>query len=259
MGTFVSIEYLNLENNFDLSILNNITNKAFQLIQNLAKKIRSLNNNTNKLKKEFCELLDFCEYLQSKSENAFIYKINDVYDLDGVAKGYIIDKSLEYIIKKLQNLNIKKGIVLINAGGDISYKSLTDKKYFDNLFKFIFEKIKLKKNKNINDIKVLVRLGEAKKSLFREIKLIKNSIASSTINVSLSDKKSTTNYYNRKPKRKLNNNSTVVVQASNAMIADALTKVLLFASVKIVKKILKTQNANAWVFDKNGKIIEKYN
>lgn len=149
------------------------------------------------------------------------------WDLSGIAKGYIVDKMVENLLESMPSIS-----GMINAGGDL--------RYF-----------------NCSQRVVNLRLGDPRQPVLRELNISYNAIATSSPGISLIDKKSSTKY--SQPLREgLSAFHSISALADECVIADALTKVGLFAKAELVQKCASVFNAQVIIFDSNGQPIEVF-
>ena len=171
-------------------------------------------------------VLNLAQDLEIRSNHAFSSRDEENFlNLNGIAKGYIVDKLVENILRQVPHL---QGV--INAGGDLRFFN-TDHRVAN------------------------IRMGN--KPIFREISLNKNALATSSVAISQSDANSSTNYH--KPlARGLRADHTVTVLADYCAIADALTKVALFGSLATIEKCASVFSSQIMIFDAQGDIVEVY-
>ncbi len=253
MGTYITIEwcchkdYIPIKYK-NLNIINEQITKTFLKINKLSQifyPIKKITPLSPSQEKTYQEVLKQAIFFKSISKGAFEYKYGENIDLLGIAKGYIVDAGVSFFSKK-----IKFGTLFINAGGDLSFKDLSKK---NPKKKKILIKEK-EKTKRLHHKKILLRMGTLNQAIHREITLVLPALATSSFNQLARDQFSTTNYYHHKLRRGLDPLSTVVVQAPNLIIADALTKIALFAKSKIVQKTSVLFSALIWIFDSKGEL-----
>ncbi|MGZ3773928.1 MAG: FAD:protein FMN transferase [Pseudobdellovibrionaceae bacterium] len=234
LGTFVEITI------FSEGDLNGVITKAFE-VGNFLEKIFNLKDpeseislfnrfskrNDKSCSDPFKEVMEFANQLNHLSQGAFNAQFgNDQHwDLNGIAKGYIVDKMVETI---LQNDASLKGV--INAGGDL--------RFF-----------------NCSERPITLRLGTYEAPVLRTLVLTKNALATSSLSVSRSDPKSST-HYEQSLRKGLDLQSSVSVLADECMIADGLTKVGLFAKKDILEKCAFIFSAQVVIFDGKGETVE---
>lgn len=240
LGTFVEISIFSA-GNFD-NILTLAYDEAQKLenIFNLKNPKSEINNITKTMSPQLKEVLLVAEKIFIHSEGAFCPYRNDLnstattnsansqeYDLNGIAKGFIVDQMVEKIMQQDPSLS---GVV--NAGGDLRF----------------FNRIE----KNVH-----LRLGSMTKPIFRELQLTKNALASSSPSLSQYDAKSST-IYSKNLRQGLDSNPTVSVIADTCMIADALTKVGLMANSNIAQNCCLLYNAQMMIFNAKGELTEVF-
>ena len=143
-------------------------------------------------------------------------------DLNGLSKGYIVDQ----IVGAILNDNpAHQG--LVNAGGDLRFFNCT--------------------NRTID-----IRLNSTRTC---QITILKNAMATSSLNTATNDKKSSSQY-SKQLRSGLTLDHTVSVIAQNCMLADALTKVALFADFEVVQKCAMIFKVDILVFDAHGELKE---
>ncbi|HWU44553.1 MAG TPA: FAD:protein FMN transferase, partial [Bdellovibrio sp.] len=200
LGTFVEVS-LFTEGDF-----NEAVSKTFELAQSLEQifnlhdpnsEISQLNarvdDDTFEISASLAEVIERAEQITELSEGAFNpwREGSDYWDLNGIAKGYIVDKMVEYLLQQNSSLS---GV--INAGGDLRFFNSSEKS-------------------------VTLRLGSFDEPVVREISLVKNAIATSSPSISVQDEKSSTTY-SKSLREGLNSTHSVSVMANECMIADAL-------------------------------------
>lgn len=87
--------------------------------------------------------------------------------------------------------------------------------------------------------------------------IYKNAIATSSLNTATNDKHSSTEY-SKQLRSGLTPDHTVSVLAHNCMLADALTKVALFAGFEVLQKCAMVFKADILVFDAHGELKEMF-
>lgn len=148
-------------------------------------------------------------------------------DLNGIAKGYIIDRTVEALRRELPQAS---GVV--NVGGDLRFFN-TDKRC------------------------VSLRMGAPESGLARSLLSDHDGIATSSPAVAAKDPRSSTRY----PvslRVGLTIDHTAVAMASCATLADSLTKLALFGSAEAVSACAVTFGARVLIFDPEGRLAEEY-
>lgn len=236
MGTFVEVTLFS-EGNFD-SLITKAFEKASELekvfnVHDPKSDISILNNtsddDTFELHPALAEVLEAADEIMLLSEGAFSpYREDSAFwDLSGIAKGYIVDQMVETILAEQPAL-----MGMVNAGGDLRFFNCPEKK-------------------------ISLRLGSASHPLERSLMLLKDAIATSSPTVAMTDEKSSTIYL--KPLREgLSVQHAVSVIADTCMIADAMTKVGLFAKKEIVQKCASTFKAQVIIFGADGDPLEVF-
>ncbi len=163
----------------------------------------------------------------TSAENEFwIQKNTDsTVDLNGIAKGFIVDQIADNLIKTFPQFS---GV--INAGGDL--------RYFNEEFR-----------------ESHVRVGNPKKPISRKLSSSFDSLATSSLTESQNNPRSKT-FYRKILRAPLNELSTVTVLANSCAVADGLTKVALFAPISIIEKCAHYFKAQILTFDEYGTLIE---
>ena len=226
LGTIVTIEMTNGASS--------LMTGAFQEIERLEKYFNfhdheSLLSQFNRTQvkpasAEFEELSHLCHRIEVASKNSFFPYRDQALDLSGIAKGFIVDKTRDWI-KSRNDL----AFGCINAGGDIGFYNLQQRT-------------------------VQLRLGSFNNAFMRSLELSRNSIAVSSIGAFTDPHVSRTYYQNFKERCGL----TIAVQAARAAIADALTKVVLFAPPIVAAECCDHFKAYSHTFDANGALVESY-
>lgn len=148
-------------------------------------------------------------------------------DLNGIAKGYIIDRTVSALLRGLPGAS---GVV--NVGGDL--------RFF-----------------NTNQRCVSIRMGSTETGLARSLLSDRDGVATSSPAVAARDSRSTTRYpmHLRDP---LTIDHTVVAMANCATIADSLTKVALFGRREAISSCARSFGARVLLFDPIGRLVEEY-
>jgi len=168
-------------------------------------------------------------YVFADQDECFLLckRIDVPLDLNGIAKGYVVDRVVERITRELPHVS---GVV--NAGGDL--------KFFNT------------QKKCVN-----LRLGDPRSPVLRTIVSPMNCVATSSIATSLYNENSSSQY-SLQLRRGLAEFDTVSVAANCCCIADSLTKVALYGEPESIEKSANLFNAKILVFDKGGSVIESY-
>ncbi len=233
MGTFVEIE---IESHLGCEEL---VSRVFEFGQSLEQILSrkdphsELNNyNRSSLKKPsplLEEALQLSLEMERVSEGFFSSSeaTSGFHDLGGIAKGFIVDKMISFLLERSPQA---QGV--INAGGDL--------RFF-----------------NPSERKASLRLGPPDQPVWREWLVHQDAVATSSPGRSESDPRSSTTY--RQPLRPpLKANDSVSVNASKCSIADALTKVGLFAKPEIIQRCSTVFQATIVVFNSQGQPLEIY-
>ena len=147
-------------------------------------------------------------------------------DLNGLAKGYIVDQMSEFMINNHPTLS-----GLVNAGGDGRFFGKSPRQ-------------------------IQLRLGEAQSPLLRQWQIPRSAFASSSPSVSIRDPLSTTHYFG-KLNENLDSDFTVCVSSSECLMADALTKVGLMASHSTLQSCARLWDSQVLIFDSQGSLCEE--
>ena len=154
-------------------------------------------------------------------------KSNDFFDLNGIAKGAIVDAVTDFILARAPAT-----CGSVNAGGDL--RQFGEK-----------------------SAQVLLRLGALDRPLMRSLELRAESIATSSLTVATNDPHSRTRY----PlvlRRGLAVDSSATVIAKKCAVADALTKVALFADATVIARCAEKFAARILIFDSKAQVVETY-
>ncbi len=165
---------------------------------------------------ELNELLTLSEEVASLSQGYFNPRREGRIDLSGIAKGYIVDKTVEWMLSHAPN-SISG---CVNAGGDLRFFARRPRE-------------------------VLLRLGTSSNAVSRRLKLCHECVATSAPYA----------YNDRVYYQGARRAHAAVVQARSATIADALTKVALFAPQEIVRRCCDKMSAIAMLFDNRGELV----
>ena len=149
-------------------------------------------------------------------------------DLNGISKGYIIDRTVAFLTQKLPGAS---GVV--NVGGDLRFFN-TQKRCLN------------------------LRLGSADAPLGRSLLASADGVATSSPSVAEFDPLSTTRY-SKLLRAPLTVDHSAVAMASCCSIADSLTKVALFSSTDVIESCTKRFGAHVLIFDPRGRLVEEYN
>ena len=147
-------------------------------------------------------------------------------DLNGIAKGDIVDRMAQLLIEKAPGIS---GI--LNAGGDGCFFGESEKS-------------------------VQLRMGTLQNPLIRDWKIPMRAFATSSPQVSIHDSLSTTRY-ERPLRPELGENFCVAVSAPDCATADAMTKVGLMAPLETLRKCAQENQAQVLVFDSSGLLREE--
>ncbi|MBX7231361.1 MAG: FAD:protein FMN transferase [Bdellovibrionales bacterium] len=175
----------------------------------------------------------FCRHpfkFEKINNNYFVIKKTPaLMDLNGIAKGYIVDQCVVLLQKCLTN-----GIIggCVNAGGDL--------KFFGQ------------GSRQIN-----LKLGSRYQIINRTLISPRDAVATSSLSVSLTEPLSQT-IYPLQLRSPLTSNGTVVVLADQCYQADAGTKVVLFGERPEIEQYCGDECVIALVFDERGELIESY-
>jgi thiamine biosynthesis lipoprotein ApbE len=236
MGTFVEIQIHNEFPNEDLA--NEFFNSIFDHGLSLEKIFNRFDSNsavslyrahqesTNPL---LGELLEISQRIAEISSGAFssVDPSSSELDLNGIAKGFVVDQLVEFVLRKKPDC-----MGAINAGGDL--------RFFNSPTRT-----------------AQLRLGDFANPVFRDWQLKYDAVATSAMNRSMMDERSSTTYH-RNSRAALGVHDSVVVSADHCCIADALTKVGLFAEPKLIQACSTAFQASTVVFDALGNPLEIY-
>ena len=165
---------------------------------------------------ELGELLAISEEVADLSRGHFNPHRAGAIDLSGIAKGYIVDKTVDWILSHAPD-SISG---CVNAGGDLRFFAHRPRE-------------------------VILRLGTSSKAISRRLKLCRECVATSAPYA----------YNDRVYYHGARRAHAAVVQAPSATIADALTKVALFAPREIVQSCCEKLSAVAMLFDEQGELV----
>ena len=179
------------------------------------------------LGEEFAELMQLSQRIQELSEDHFFPYQGQKLDFGGLAKGFIVDKLRQWVLARHS-----EPVGLINAGGDIGFLS-----------------------EDFADIHL--RLGSSEAAYIKKFTPSKNSVASSSIGAFCDSAESKTTY-NKKQRSEWGLHATVVTQAPSAAVADAMTKIALFAPNELIAKCADHFHATAMVFNGQGLLMEAF-
>ena len=197
------------------------------------------NGSNSNVTREFADLLELAREISRDSCGAFrvadfelreltITKApNAKLDLNGIAKGAIVDALTNFITARAPEAS-----GWINAGGDLRQ----------------FGRIKSQ---------VQLRLGSFDRPIARQIELGAEAVATSSLTVAANDPQSRTTYP-LKLRKGLSQDSAATVITSRCAVADALTKVALFAEPSIIAKCAEKFAARILIFDSEAKVVETY-
>ncbi len=182
---------------------------------------------------EFRELLHLSDNV-TKLSGGFFNPIRDGrLDLSGIAKGFIVDKAVEWLIAHFAPAD-RDGTLApsaiygsVNAGGDLRFFSSTEP------------------GRAASPKIVILRLGTAERAVGRKLKLSRPCVATSSP-FSFNERV----FFEKYPRA-----HAAVVEANCAAVADALTKVALFAPRKRLEMCCQEFSAVARLFDENGELV----
>lgn len=171
----------------------------------------------------------FCRDLRELSRGAFdpFLPGSEVADPGGWAKGFILDE----LANSLRRIDpTARGI--LNAGGDVRYLS-----------------------SGANEVHL--RLGPLATPFVRAFETNALATATSATNVAEQNARSSTRYH--RPRRPgLTADHAVVVTAESALVADAMTKVGLFAEPPVIAECGRKFQARVLVFDPAGNLEQVF-
>lgn len=242
LGTFVEVTLFAEETSdkIDSELCHDLMTRAFEKALQLEKVFNihdaksdlnifneSADPETCKLHSALKEVLEKAQEFSILSEGAFDphKKNSSHWDLSGIAKGYIVDQMVEFFVQENPQLQ-----GLVNAGGDLRFFNCPSKQ-------------------------ADIRMGSS--LVIRSLPLFQDALATSAPQIAMTDERSSTVY--RKPFREgLSAEHTVSVVADSCMIADALTKVGLFAKKEVVQKCASFFKAQLLIFDAEGELVEVF-
>ena len=181
--------------------------------------INNAGNSTGR-SSEFAEVLALALSLETASNGAFRAQKNGTFDFNGIAKGFIVDSVAQFIQSRDQFCSGS-----ISAGGDL----------------LLF---------NQEPKKIMIRLGTPSLPVYRELLVSNKGVATSAGAFSALSGSST------RYDEKTGLSATVV--APTCVMADALTKVALFAEAEILKKCARQYRAQFLLFDDYGSLVSCY-
>ena len=149
-------------------------------------------------------------------------------DLNGIAKGDVAERMALSLAHALP-----RAVGRVNAGGDVAAFP------------------------GIDASTVLLRVGRWQSGLAREARLTKRSVATTAVSQSVADPHSASRY-SRRLRRGLTPEHSVTAFANRGWAADALTKVALYAPPCVVERCARELDAQIWVFDPGGELVETY-
>lgn len=189
----------------------------------------NLSSTTTDTSQTLAEAIAIAHKIRVLSSDAFypFRKDSTQWDLNGMAKGFIVDKLVEYIKERIFH---SAGIV--NAGGDMRFFNTAEKE-------------------------ITLRMGLTDSPLFRNMKISRNAVASSSVSRSLQDPKSSTHYH-KSLRPGVQINDTVVVISDSCVVADALTKVGLFAKPENIARCAQELNSEIILFNDQGEPVEVF-
>lgn len=233
LGTFVGLKLETELPHIDLLIsdtyreiqrLESIFN--FHDSQSILSKINSRTLKVTDAPIEFLQIYELALQLEQMSSGAFCtQRINkrNLIDLNGIAKGFIVDKAVDFLASHLE-VNARGSV---NAGGDL--------KYFGEL-----------------PSETILRLGKSGSVFTRQVQVLRKAIASSSRLGQKMNARCTTIYPPAGPS--CPDDFTVVAQADQCQIADAMTKVGLFATPSTVQKLSRALHCQVMYFDETGQL-----
>ena len=178
---------------------------------------------------DFKEMLVRVQDLARDSGGAFDPFLNsnqDEVDVRGLAKGYVVDRMCHVLEQGIPRLS-----GCVNAGGDMRFVGAMSRK-------------------------IRLKMGPLENPLYRDFVSPLKALASSSVNVSLYDSRSTTRYRGLDlcdSVCALDQDRLVVVSAEECWLADGLTKVGLFAPLNVLKS-WERKGAQFFVFDGLGRL-----
>ena len=184
---------------------------------------------------EFRSLVSLASEISSASSFAFDpYCGPERIDFNGIAKGACVDALVDHLSAKLLESNVEfTGCV--NGGGDLRFFGTRDSE--------------------LNQANL--RLGPPDAPVLRTLELGHQALATSSLNIAATDSNSTTKYQ-KTLRDGLDPNTSAVVIARSCAVADALTKVGLFAPASLVENCAKRFSARILLFDRSGELVETY-
>jgi thiamine biosynthesis lipoprotein ApbE len=236
MGTFVEIQIHDEFPNEDLvnAFLNSVFDHGLSLEKIFNRFDPASALSFYKAKQEsthplLSKLLEISQRITELSSGAFSYldPSSGELDLNGIAKGFVVDQLVEFILSQKPDCS-----GTINAGGDL--------RFFNSPTRT-----------------AQLRLGDYRNPVFRDWRLHHDAVATSAMNLSMMDEHSSTTYHQRS-RAALGPNFSVVVTADHCCIADALTKVGLFAEPELIQACSTALQASTVVFDALGNPLEIY-
>ena len=169
---------------------------------------------------EFIEVQTLALHLEAVSGGAFRAKKNGTFDFNGIAKGYIVDRTVKFL-----RAHDKFCSGSVNAGGDLLLFNHPPKN-------------------------ITLRLGTPSLPVYRELQIFNKAVATSAGGFSgLSG--SLTSYDEK-------STLTATVVAPSCILADALTKVALFAEASILERCTREFGAHILLFDDFGGLVNRY-
>ena len=197
-----------------------------------------------RLTPEFARVLKLAREIAYESQHAFrlpdckldgltlTKKSNETFDLNGIAKGAIVDSVTDFILARAPAT-----CGSVNAGGDLRQFG--------------------RQNLTMKNSPVQLRLGSFDQPLVRSIDLGSESVATSSLTVATRDPQSRTRYpLVLRPGLTVDSSATII--AEKCAVADALSKVALFADVSVIAKCAEKFAARILIFDSAAQVIETY-
>jgi thiamine biosynthesis lipoprotein ApbE len=182
------------------------------------------------LSREFERVLSLALEFKRDSQSAFDPFWRGVRDLDlnGLAKGFIVDQVAEFIM----NFSVTAS-GSVNAGGDLRVVRGPAENEFT------------------------LRLGSASQPKLRKISSAYNCVASSSLGIAR-DRRGSSTQYSAAPHRGMSPEHTIVVLSNSAVTADALTKVGLFAEASVIEFCSLRWNSKILIFNPAGDLVEAF-
>lgn len=180
------------------------------------------------------DLRDLAAQIEASSRGAFRTRNSrGELDLKGLAKGYIIDRAVELLAPHLDTF-------CVNAGGDMRWHHRA------------VARSPGAELARATGRAVTLRLGPAAAPVARDFLAPRQALAVSSATVAANDARSTTVY--ETSALGIGIDDTVVACASTCAVADALTKVAMFANAELLEAVARAYDAVILIFDPNGEL-----